>query len=42
MGKVLFVSLADIQSHSNLELFNSKGYKFSSLEAMPFDMCSRT
>ncbi len=39
MEKILFVSLADIQSNSDseVELFNEKGYNFSSLETMPFE-----
>ncbi|WP_069477851.1 hypothetical protein [Sulfurospirillum halorespirans] len=37
MEKVLFVSLSDIQSNSEVELFNSKGYIFSYLKTMPFE-----
>ena len=37
MEKVLFVVLADIQSNSEVELFNAKGYIFSSLKTMLFE-----
>ncbi|MDR8523177.1 hypothetical protein [Shewanella fidelis] len=37
MEKVLFVTLANIESTSDVEIFNSKGYIFSNLKTMPFE-----
>ncbi|MEC6816984.1 hypothetical protein VXS05_18365 [Photobacterium toruni] len=37
MEKVLFVTLANIESTSDVEIFNSKGYLFSNLKTMSFE-----
>ncbi|MBO2629756.1 hypothetical protein I6M46_15960 [Shewanella algae] len=37
MEKVLFVSLSDTQSNSEVKIINAKGYIFSSLKTMPFE-----